>query len=165
MKKLKNTFNPPSSIPPNMLPPMREHSRTYGLDSFKKTYAKVHDRRGSGGSGHRSSRPFSGSAKPGQHREFSRLTETLRLEEGEKDEESDEDEEANERETEELMRISTSKKSQIHYPTDAILQRHLYNGGTQSSDIIAILLSNTLSYVEIPHSSRCWGTPFVFIFS
>ena len=134
MKRLKETLNPDTSIP---VARPREGSRTYALDSFKKSYAQVpRGRKGSNNSmksaaqavlplprqhssGYSSGRPRRG--------EFSKLSEVMGLEEGGSGgSEDDRDDQANNAETEELMRIS--KNALMHYPTDAILQRHQNNG-------------------------------------
>ena len=138
MKRLKETLNPDTSIPVHRIPPpSREVSRTYNLDSFKKSYAQAP----------RSSRwsnltksishpgqsglplphsglplPQSGLPLPAHNirhnhpaKPFTRLSDS-----------DDIDDEANNAETDELMRIS--KNAQMHYPTDAILARHQNNG-------------------------------------
>ena len=138
MKRLRDTLNPDTSIPvPRMLPPSREGSRTYALDSFKKSYAQVpRGRRRSSSLKAVAQSVLPLPAHSSQYsrppaREFSKLSERLRLEEGggSGSSEDDRDDQANNAETEELMRIS--KNTMIHYPTDAILQRHQNNGKLQ----------------------------------
>jgi hypothetical protein len=134
MKRLKETLNPDTSIPvPRIPPPSREGSRTYALDSFKKSYAQVpRGRRRSGGmkSATQTALPLPAhSSQYTRHpREFSKLSERMRLDErvGSVSSEDDRDDQANNAETEELMRIS--KNALMNYPTDAILQRHQNNG-------------------------------------
>ena len=136
MKRLRDTLTPDTSIPaPRLLPP--EGSRTYALDSFKKSYAQVPRARRSSSmkSVTQSVLPLPAQstqyARPQPGRGFSKLSERMRLDLEERaggsgSSEDDRDDQANNAETEELMRIS--KNALMHYPTDAILQRHQNNG-------------------------------------
>lgn len=132
MKRLIENLNPDTSIP---VARPREGSRTYALDSFKKSYAQVP--RGSRRSNNsmksaaQAVLPLPRQSSTGYSRpargEFSKLSEVMGLQEGGSGgSEDDRDDQANNAETEELMRIS--KNALMHYPTDAILQRHQNNG-------------------------------------
>ena len=130
MKRLSQALTPDTSIPAQMLP--AHPSRTFALDSFKKSYAKTQQnpksarpRAKSGGGGDR--------GNMGQHqpREFTRLTKVLHINEEGSDGSDDQDDQANDAETEELMKIRSRKNTKnatTYYPTDAILQRHLNSG-------------------------------------
>ena len=136
MKKISSAFSPDSSIPPPLIPATHmEGSRTYALDSFKKSYLK-----------HQKSNPTTPSTpqpmifpqvaqrpvqqqypQPHPPRQgFTRLTKVLKIEEDEED--NSDRESANDIERDELMKISQNKNANTLYPTDAILHRHMNSG-------------------------------------
>ena len=119
MRRIAQALTADNSLPPAIIQPhpLREGSRTYALDSFKKTYGFSRRRSLTEGSLQGRSRV--------QRPEFTRLiTEQGTVAEG--DEEKDKNNQANDMETQESRRIGNRKSN--YYPTDAILLRHLNSG-------------------------------------